>query len=101
MIRFKKPEEAKQAFAKAITLAGCDERGRSEGHVHCCVLYNGACYHAVRGDKDAALAMLKEFFLTPNHRHITREEIVRDPDFDSLVKDAEFLALLEYYLPLE
>src|SRR6185503_19034557 len=47
--------------------------------VHCCVLYNGACYHAVRGNKADALAMLKEFFSTPNHRHITREEIVRDP----------------------
>jgi tetratricopeptide (TPR) repeat protein len=101
MVRFKKPEEAKKAFDKAIQVAGCDEQGRSTGLVHCCVLYNGACYHAVRGDKAAALAMLKEFFITPNHRHITRDEILRDPDFESLVKDPDFQALLEYRLPVE
>lgn len=101
MERFKKPREAKEAFATAIRLAGCDERGRSESLVHCCVLYNAACYHAVRGDKAGALAMLTEFFITPNHRHITKEEILRDPDFESLVKDRDFLALLEYRLPEE
>lgn len=101
MVRFKKPQEAKAGFAKAIRLAGCDERGRSNDHVHCCVLYNGACYHAVRGDKAAALAMLKEFFLTPNHRHITRDEILKDPDFEGLVRDPEFLAMLDYRLPAE
>lgn len=99
LVRFKKPREAEEAFAKAIRLAGCDERGRASGHVHCCVLYNGACYHAVRGDKAAAVAMLKEFFITPNHRHITKEEILRDPDFESLVKDWDFMALLDYRLP--
>ena len=101
MVRFKKPREAEEAFSKAIRLAGCDERGRSSDLVHCCVLYNGACYHAVRGNKAAALAMLQEFFITPNHRHITREEILRDPDFESLVKEDDFKALLEYRLPVE
>lgn len=101
MARFKKFEESEEAFWKAMGIAGCDERGRSNGLVHCCVLYNGACYHAVRGNKADALAMLKEFFSTPNHRHITREEIVRDPDFESLVKDPDFKALLDYRLPEE
>ncbi|HEU4339140.1 MAG TPA: tetratricopeptide repeat protein [Planctomycetota bacterium] len=101
MARFKKFEESEEAFWKAMGIAGCDERGRSNGLVHCCILYNGACYHAVRGNKADALAMLKEFFSTPNHRHITREEIVRDPDFESLVKDPDFKALLDYRLPEE
>jgi tetratricopeptide (TPR) repeat protein len=101
MVRFKKPKEADEAFAKAVRLAGCDENGRSNGHVHCCVLYNGACYHAVRGNKAGALAMLKEFFMTPNHRHITKDEILKDPDFESLAKDPDFQALLEYRLPVE
>lgn len=101
LVRFKDPRGAGDAFAKAIRLAGCDERGGSSGHVHCCVLYNGACYHAVRGDKAGALAMLEEFFRTPNHRHITKEEILRDPDFESLVKDPDFKAVLDYRLPEE
>jgi len=101
MARFKKFEESEEAFWKAMGIAGCDERGRSNGLVHCCVLYNGACYHAVRGNKLDALAMWKELFSTPNHRHITREEIVRDPDFESLVKDPDFKALLDYRLPEE
>lgn len=99
MARFKKFEESEEAFWKALGIAGCDERGRSADLVHCCVLYNGACYHAVRGDKAGALAMLKEFFMTPNHRHITKEEILRDPDFEPLLKDPDFKALLEYRLP--
>ncbi|HZL72870.1 MAG TPA: hypothetical protein VFC86_10440 [Planctomycetota bacterium] len=99
MVRFKKPREAEEAFGKAIRLAGCDERGRSNDAVHCCVLYNGACYHAVRGDKAGALAMLKEFFMATNHRHITREEILRDPDFESLLRDPDFKELLDYRLP--
>ncbi len=101
MARFRKYEESEEAFWKAMGIAGCDERGRSSGLVHCCVLYNGACYHAVRGDKAAALAMLTEFFLAPNHRHITKDEILRDPDFESLVKDPDFKALLNYRLPEE
>jgi tetratricopeptide (TPR) repeat protein len=101
MARFKKFEESEEAFWKALGIAGCDERGRSNDLVHCCVLYNGACYQAVRGNKAEALAMLMEFFMTPNHRHITREEIVKDPDFETLVKDPDFQALLEYRLPIE
>ena len=101
MIRFKDPQEAGKAFEKAIRIVGCDAHGRSNDHVHCCVLYNGACYHAVRGDKAAALAMLKEFFITPNHRHITKEEILRDPDFETLLHDPDFQAMLEYRLPIE
>jgi Flp pilus assembly protein TadD len=101
MARFRKFAESEEAFWKALGLAGCDERGRSPDLVHCCVLYNGACYHAVRGDKAGALAMLKEFFTTPHHRHITRGEILRDPDFESLLKDSDFKALLDYRLPEE
>ena len=99
MVRFGKPGDGDAAFAKAVRLAGCDDRGRSNDLVHCCVLYNGACYHAVRGDRPRALAMLEEFFRTPNHRHITKEEILRDPDFESLVNDPKFKALLDYQLP--
>jgi len=101
MVRFNDRTEAQKWFAEAIRLAGCDVNGRSADLVHCCVLYNGACYHAVRGDKAAALAMLKEFFITPNHRHITRDEILRDPDFESLLDDPDFKALLDYRLPAE
>lgn len=101
MARFRKYEASEEAFWKALGIAGCDERGRSNGPVHCCVLYNGACYHAVRGDKAGALAMLEEFFRTPNHRHITKEEILRDPDFESLAKDPDFKAVLDYRLPEE
>ena len=101
MVRYGKKRDAEETFDKAIRLAECDELGRSAGLVHCCVLYNGACYHAVRGEKAKALAMLEEFFRTPNHRHITREEIVRDPDFESLAGDPDFTALLGYRLPEE
>ncbi|MBI4563875.1 MAG: tetratricopeptide repeat protein [Planctomycetes bacterium] len=101
MSRLHKPHEANEAFARAIQIAQCDEEGRSPRPVHCCVLYNGACYHAVRGDKRRALAMLEEFFRTPNHRHITREDILRDPDFESLLNDSQFKVVLDSYLPQE
>jgi len=63
------------------------------------VLYNGACYHAVGGDRERAIAMLAAFFATPNHRHITREELLADPDFESLRADPEFRGLVDRTLP--
>ncbi|MCI0652790.1 MAG: tetratricopeptide repeat protein [Planctomycetes bacterium] len=97
-LRAGKRERAAEAFRDAIRIAGCDERGAAGHPVHCCVLYNGACYHAVRGDADGALAMLRSFFATPNHRHITRAEILADPDFERLLGDAGFRALIDEYL---
>lgn len=99
MVRLNRPEEARRFFEKGIRLGGCDERGRSEGPVHCCVLYNGACYHAVNGEPGKALAMLEAFFTTPNHRHISREEIRHDPDFQTLLADPTFQSLLDRFLP--
>lgn len=98
MQRLGREDEAHRAFERAIWLAGCDDRGAPLGdaarRIHCCVLYNGACYHAVRGDRERALAMLAAFFATPNHRHIAREEILADPDFASIRDDPAFRALL-------
>jgi tetratricopeptide (TPR) repeat protein len=95
MERLGRREEGQRAFERAIALAGCDDRGASDGPVHCCVLYNGACYHSVRGDRERALAMLAAFFATPNHRHVTPEEVLADPDFASIRDDPAFRALLE------
>lgn len=78
-------QEAEEACSKALRL----------NPTHCCVLYNAACYHAVRGDRKQALGMLDSFFATPHHRHITREEMVADPDFASLLNDSDFRALLD------
>lgn len=97
-VRAGNPAAARASFERAISIVGCDELGGSDGPVHCCVLYNGACYHAVRGDSEAALAMLREFFRAPNHRHITRAEIVRDPDLRSLRAAPEFRSLLDEHL---
>ncbi len=63
------------------------------------MLYNGACYHAVRGDRARTVAMLGAFFKTPNHRHLTRREVLSDPDFAAVLNDPEFTALLDRYLP--
>ncbi len=92
-------DRAEAAFRDAIGSAGCDAQGRSAHAVHCCVLYNGACYHAVRGDAASALAMLEAFFRHPNHRHITRGEIAADPDFDRVRAEPGFIALLDAHLP--
>ncbi len=62
------------------------------------MLYNGACYHAVGGDRERAIAMLEAFFRTPNHRHIAREDLLADPDFETLRGDAAFQTLVERHL---
>jgi tetratricopeptide (TPR) repeat protein len=93
--RANQQEDAERAFHEALRIAGCDESGAADHAVHCCVLYNGACYWAVRGDRVRALAMLRAFFATPNHRHLTRDEILADPDFASLLADADFRGLVD------
>lgn len=99
MERLGRADEGRAAFERAVRLAGCDDRGAPTGgpgrRIHCCVLYNAACYHAVRGDRERALAMLAAFFATPNHRHVTREALLADPDFASIRDDPAFRALLE------
>ena len=87
--------EARQEFEKALAEAKTNERGESTAPVHCCVLYNAAGYLGVTGNADATLLMLKKFFATPNHRHLTREEIENDADFEVLKGNAEFKAMLD------
>ncbi|HYF49050.1 MAG TPA: tetratricopeptide repeat protein [Planctomycetota bacterium] len=94
-----KNKSAEDSYRRAMALAGCDADGSHTGHVHCCVLLNAAGYHAVCGDKDAALGMLKKFFETPNHRHLAREHFMSDPDFAELRGDPAFVALLDMHLP--
>jgi tetratricopeptide (TPR) repeat protein len=93
-----KSELARAAFLKGIEFGGCDEQGKSDGPVHCCVYLNAAGYYGVAADKAGVLCMLESFFKTPNHRHISREHLLADPDFIAYVNDAEFLALIEKYL---
>ena len=49
LVRLGKPVEGRSAFVRALELGGCDERGSSAKPVHCCILYNAACYYAVAG----------------------------------------------------
>jgi tetratricopeptide (TPR) repeat protein len=88
-LRAGRTPEAEAAYVKALRI----------NPNHCCVLYNAACYHSVRGDRKAALEKLDAFFATPHHRHITREEILKDPDFAPLAADSEFRALLDRNFP--
>lgn len=90
--------EGRQQFQKALSIAGIDSNGSGRENVHCCVFYNAAGYLSVAGNKAAALQMLRRFFETPNHRHLTREQIESDADFSELRKTAEFRALLDEYL---
>jgi tetratricopeptide (TPR) repeat protein len=85
-------------FDKALTFAGLRRDGTAGHPVHCCVLYNAAGFLAVSGDHEAALNMLRAFFETPNHRHLTRQEIENDPDFAPLKAGLEFPTLLDEYL---
>jgi Flp pilus assembly protein TadD len=56
------------------------------------IRYNLACYHTVAGDKRRALAYLEQALaLDPNYRLLVEHE----PDFDSLRRDPEFLAVCD------
>jgi tetratricopeptide (TPR) repeat protein len=92
-----KTEGFKQ-FEKALSLSGMNAQGEATGPVHCCVFYNAAGYLAVIEDSKRALDMLKRFFKTPNHRHLTREEIESDSDFEKLKLQPEFQKLLKSQL---
>ena len=98
LVRLGKPVEGRSAFVRALELGGCDERGPSEKPVHCCILYNAACYYAVAGTNELALVMLQEFFKTPEHRHISREDLEADPDLEGLRQDPRFLELIDRFL---
>lgn len=90
---------AAAAFARALECAGCSVEGPGEEPVHCCVLYNAAGYCALADDRAACLRWLDAFFRTPNHRHLSRQDVWNDPDFVALHEDAAFRALLDRWLP--
>jgi tetratricopeptide (TPR) repeat protein len=94
-----KHEIGAQAFKKAINIGGCDAEGKHSGPVHCCVFYNSAGYYAVKGEHAGALKMLEAFFKTPNHRHLSREHVLSDPDFTELKRDPAFMKIIDAYLP--
>ena len=98
LVRLGKPVEGRSAFVRALELGGCDERGRAAKPVHCCILYNAACYYAVSGADELALVMLQAFFKTPEHRHISREALEADPDLEGLGRDPRFLELIDRFL---
>lgn len=81
-------------FLKALAIGGMDSHGETDKPVHCCVLYNAAGYLSVAGQNDAALKMLRRFFETPNHRHLSQDDIVNDSDFENLKNSSAFQALL-------
>jgi len=87
-------ERAENEFQKALGIGGMDAHGNADKPVHCCVLYNAAGYLSVAGKHEAALAMLRRFFETPNHRHLSREDIVGDSDFEGLSRNAAFQTLI-------
>ena len=88
-------ELARKEYEKALLAGGMDSHGESKEPVHCCVLYNAAGYLSVSGQNDAALKMLQRFFETPNHRHLTRDEVVTDADFESLKDLPAFRKMIE------
>ena len=91
-------DEGLKQFEKALSLSGLDANGESAGPVHCCIYYNAAGYLAVKEDATGALKMLEKFFKTPNHRHLTREEIETDADFRSIKTTPAFNKLLKTHL---
>jgi len=92
-------EEGRRQYDQALTVSGMAAAEKNDEPVHCCVVYNAAGYLAVTGDEDAALCMLKKFFETPNHRHLSRAEIESDSDFESLKLKPAFAKLLDQHLP--
>lgn len=87
--------EARKQFEGALADSGLTADAECKGSVHCCVIYNAAGYLSVIGDKERALKMLQRFFDTPNHRHLTREEIENDADFAPLKTETAFRNLLD------
>ena len=94
-----KHDEGKAMFENGMALGGCQTDGSHAQPVHCCVLMNASGYFAVAGQPENALKFLKAFLETPNHRHLSREHIVDDPDFAALRDDPEFLKIVDAYLP--
>ena len=92
-----KIEEGRTDFKKALSMAGVDENGHATGPVHCCVLYNAAGYLGVVGEKNESLNMLESFFKTPNHLHLSREQIADDPDFTLVKSEPRFTTMLKEY----
>jgi tetratricopeptide (TPR) repeat protein len=93
------PSEGRLQYDRALAAAGMGTNERAGAPVHCCVVYNAAGYLAVCGDEEEALRMLKKFFQTPNHRHLSRAEIESDADFEGLKLRPEFSKLLDLHLP--
>jgi tetratricopeptide (TPR) repeat protein len=93
------PAEGRRQYDQALVVCGMGAQEKAGEPVHCCVVYNAAGYLAVCGEGDAALTMLKKFFETPNHRHLSRAEIESDADFESLKLRPAFCKLLDHHLP--
>jgi len=87
--------EGRKQFDQALAISGLKPTGESAETIHCCVYYNAAGYLGVAGLPEDALAMLRKFFGTPNHRHLTRAEIENDADFVSLKGLPAFQKLLD------
>ncbi|HLX61693.1 MAG TPA: tetratricopeptide repeat protein [Planctomycetota bacterium] len=88
-------EQARKEYDAAASAHGIGADGSVKRPIHCCVLYNAAGYMGVSGEKQLALKLLREFLETPNHRHLTRQEIEQDADFESIKSMPEFEALLD------
>jgi tetratricopeptide (TPR) repeat protein len=95
LFRAGEPDRARQQFEAALESSGLNSNGEAKGHVHCCILYNAAGYLCVAGQKERSLTVLQHFFDTPNHLHLTREQVENDPDFESIKATPEFRQLLE------
>lgn len=89
-------EQGRKEFDAVAAAHGITAEGAVKRPIHCCVLYNAAGYLSVCGEQDHALKMLQNFFETPNHRHLTREEIETDADFEELKKLPAFGKLLDH-----
>ncbi|MCK4494007.1 MAG: hypothetical protein KAU26_08110 [Methylococcales bacterium] len=74
-------KRAKKCFERA----GAIQKGSGE--------YNLACLHSIEGNQDACLASLK---IARDFAHLPDEsDILNDPDMESTVKTAEFMAFME------
>jgi tetratricopeptide (TPR) repeat protein len=75
-------QEAKQEAAKALELNPEDPA----------ILYNAACFYAIIGENAKALDLLKEA-IEAGFEHI--EWLKRDPDFDNIRQEKEFVELMK------